>query len=1130
MEKLMRGWWALAGTAALILALLASIGLPTLFPALRDAWIRLLLIGIVALCFAAAAAWRWWRGRKASASIGTELAEPTPEEAEGDLLSGRMQDALVRLKQTANGKRDYLYAKPWYLIIGPPGAGKTTALINSGVRFPWSDSALKGVGGTRNLDFWFADEAVLVDTAGRYTTQDSDAAADAAGWEKFLRLLRRVRPLQPINGVLVALGVDELMSATREELDAHAAAVRRRLAELRRLLCVTAPVYLLFPKTDLLAGFGEFFADLGAEGRRAVLGATFTLGEPIDAAAVIAEFDQMIEAVWERNAKRLQDEPDQRRRSLILSFPAQLASLRARFARFVEGACPPEGEGGSHILRGFYFASGVQEGAPLDRVLSAMAAVYEEEQAPVRGGARGKAYFLNRLLAEVIFPEAGLVRAEPAIRRRRRIVMGVALGAMAVVGLATIGLWTNSFARNKALQSALLADGQQAIGQEQANGIDLVEVRESDPDLEQALALLDRLRTMPRGFADQKTGRPPWSMRLGLFQAGHADAARQAYLDSLQRVMLPRILLRLEQVMRQDADQPIKLYEPLKTYLMLGGYGPLDANAVRAWVTEDWRTQSLSGADRAEVRARLERHLDALLADPDLGRVWPGRRAPLDGQLIASTRAAVQTLSVADRAYAVLRQRAAAVGQPDWRGDTVLASGDAQAFANGATVLQMSVPWFFTADGYRKSYRPGLLDVQAELGRDLWVLGPDAAKASIRDQLPAMRAAVAQDYARDYIQAWDTVLSTPQPADYFSDRAALGAFTRTPSPLKTLLLEARRNTTLGSDGAEMAGGFDAGRAIQDHFRGDADFAGQNVSAAAPVDELVKAIRQAAAATTAAGVPGVTLDGGAVQGQLATALGDLSTAGVVAPPQLQSFVAQATRRGRGAATRTAQSTLNQQYAANVLPACLSVEQGRYPFVRNARNDVAVADLQRVYGANGQIDGFARDRLQPLLDTAGPVWRWRGSDPVGQGFSPSSATQFQKAAAIRDLVSGGLALNVSLASLGHGVDAVEISAGGTTYRLDAKDMGAHPLIWTPTGLPHAHVALLSGGKEVHRDQSDGAWALFHVVDDAQLRNAGASAIQATFGAGEQLASILIRLPSTTNPFGRGGPFSFHCPERL
>ena len=50
-------------------------------------------------------------------------------------------------------------------------------------------AAVRGVGGTRNCDWWFTDEAVFLDTAGRYTTQDSDAASDSEGWKEFLALL-----------------------------------------------------------------------------------------------------------------------------------------------------------------------------------------------------------------------------------------------------------------------------------------------------------------------------------------------------------------------------------------------------------------------------------------------------------------------------------------------------------------------------------------------------------------------------------------------------------------------------------------------------------------------------------------------------------------------------------------------------------------------------------------------------------------------------------------------------------------------------------------------------------------------------------------------------------------------------
>lgn len=1125
----MRSWWALAVPAAMILALLGAIGLPTLFPALRASWFRFTLIALVALGLAAAALWRWWRARRASDALAGTLAKPDAADAEEAVLGKRMQDAIAQLKGHAGGKRDYLYQRPWYVIIGPPGAGKTTALTNSGVRFPWADGSLKGVGGTRSLDFWFADEAVLLDTAGRYTTQDSDATVDAAGWQRFLRLLRRTRPLEPINGVIVAIGADTLINGERAELDTHIAAIRRRLVELGQLLQVTAPVYLLITKADLLAGFTEFFGDLSAEGRRAVLGATLDPASPASATTLIGAYDRMVDAIWARSPKRLQDEPDQRQRGMILGFPGQLIALRARLAYLVDGAFGSD-RNPTPQLRGFYFASGTQSGTPFDRVLSAMASVYDAPQVPARAS-QGRAYFLNRLLTEVIFSEAGMVKATAPVRRRQRAALAGAMGGILLLALTMIGLWANSFARNSGFQSALLVAAQGTNEEVRRAGVDLHEVRASDPDLEQALPILNQLRSLPHGFADQRRGGPPWTMRLGLYQSGHAETARLIYLEALQRILLPRLLLRAEHAMLDQQSQPTQLYAPLKAYLMLGGQGPLDAKAVRAWVTEDWATVSLAGADRADIRRQLAAHLDAMLADPDLGRVWPNRRAPLDGALIASTRALLQNLPLADRAYAILRQRASALGKPDWRADAILASGDRRAFRNGDGVLAASIPWFFTRAGYAGAYRPGLRDVLAELDRDLWVLGPDAAKRSIRDQLPAMRSAVAASYARDYIAAWDAMLAAPRPADYFQDATALGAITRSPSPLKLLLLETRHNTSLGSDsGSPAPGQTDAGHEIAAHFKPIADFAGKDAGADAPVDALLRAVRQAAVANSATRVPGASITGGAVQGNLATALGELSTAGVVAPPQLKAFVDQATRSGTGAATRTARASLEQAYQTDMFPACRRSSDNRYPFVAAAALDASPADLQRVFGANGQLDAFTRDQLSPLLDTGQRMWRWRDSDPVAAGFANASAAQFQKAAALRDLVAGGLALNVGLDALGEGVTAVELSAGGTTYRLDAANRSPRPLLWNLAVLPLARLAIFSGNRELRHIEAHGPFALFRLMDNAVIENAGPSRIRARFGAGPQRVSLAIDLPSDTNPFGRGGPFAFRCPTRL
>ena len=52
---------------------------------------------------------------------------------------------------------------------------------------------------------------MFLDTAGRYTTQDSDAASDSAGWREFLALLRKYRKRRPINGVILTISAQDLM-------------------------------------------------------------------------------------------------------------------------------------------------------------------------------------------------------------------------------------------------------------------------------------------------------------------------------------------------------------------------------------------------------------------------------------------------------------------------------------------------------------------------------------------------------------------------------------------------------------------------------------------------------------------------------------------------------------------------------------------------------------------------------------------------------------------------------------------------------------------------------------------------------------------------------------------------------
>ena len=331
--------------------------------------------------------------------------------AAGDLKSARFA--------SPDGRPRAVEELPWYVMIGAPGSCKTTALLNSGLRFPLytaeNSASVPGVGGTRNCDWWFADEAVLLDTAGRYTTQESDRRADAAAWHGFLALLRQFRPERPLNGALVTASALDLMLWTKNERAKFAAHVRMRLAEMYAALNQRFPVYLLVTKMDLLAGFTEFFGDYDQSARAQVWGTTFAhdIDPALMAPSYAKDFTELEERLGAEMLARLHEEPDLQRRAAIYRFPQQFHPLGPLLGEFAAQAFGTQVNHRPLQLRGIYFTSGTQEGNPIDRVLATMARTFRlERNAAATMGGTGKSFFVTRVLREVVFPEHGLAAVE----------------------------------------------------------------------------------------------------------------------------------------------------------------------------------------------------------------------------------------------------------------------------------------------------------------------------------------------------------------------------------------------------------------------------------------------------------------------------------------------------------------------------------------------------------------------------------------------------------------------------------------------------------------------------------------------------------------------------------------------
>jgi type VI secretion system protein ImpL len=1167
--------WLVTFIGTALLALLVWVFGP-LLPVFEDWYVRLAIVIVIFAIWAGLNFILPIRRARRDAVLTKGVIEAPPDLAaiasaeEATALQEKLASALALLKR-ARGTAGYLYEQPWYVIIGPPGAGKTTALLNAGLRFPLAaemgQGAIAGVGGTRLCDWWFTEDAVLIDTAGRYTTQDSDEAVDRAGWDAFLDLLKRTRARQPLNGVIVAIALSEIGSATRDERLAHARAVRRRLKEIEERLAVRLPVYAVFTKADLIAGFSEFFDDLDRDKRAQVWGATLTLARA-EAGAVggfAIEFRALIERLNTRLFDRLQAERSPDRRVLIAGFPAQVASLEAPLAEFLQ-----EAFGGSRLdpapmLRGFYFTSGTQEGTPFDRLTGILARSFgiDQRRAPTLRPAEGRSYFLTRLVKEVIFGEAMLVSEKPGAARQRLLLRagGFALPAIALLG--AVGLLWHSDTENRRdldeMNRALAAYTKAAA----KLPLDPV----ADADLPRILPLLDQARALPHGYDSGERGGLSW-LEFGLSQQSKlAAGANTIYRHALERVLLPRLIWRLEEQMRGAIDRPDYLYEATRVYLMLGGQGPLDRDFVRLWMSLDWQA-TYSGAVTAPTRDDLARHLSALLAErlPEI---------PLDGTLLAKARTTFSRVPLASRVYSRIASSSAAQAVPQWRPADALGPAGVRVFVRASgKPLAEGVPGFYTIDGFYKVLLPALGDAARQAANESWVLGsraqiiPDSAEAK------RLEHDVIDLYERDYAKQWDAMLRDLNLVPLRSleqatqDLSLLGA---PQSPIRDLLSAIARQLTLSqpppAPPAEVAKSTaeglakqlapDAaarlkpllgtqgsgppseppGKKIDDRYRALRDYVGTGPGA--PIDQTLKVIdglhqQLATRGQPAAGASAPPVGGDAVQLMRDEAAND--------PPPVKGWLeAMAASANALISGRTRQQAAEAWNAPGSGPAslCQKAVTGRYPFVPGAPIEIPMDDFTNLFKPGGLIDGFFNTQLRPYVDTSvDGSWKPHPVDGVPAPVAPADLAQFQKAALIRELFfgAGGNAPTVRF-----DITPVDLDAGATQVTLD---IGGTPPIVFAHGPPRAtqvtwpgqaaasSVRLIfdppsSAGAAVF--QASGAWALFRLFEQGTLkRSEWADRYELTFAKGDRHARFEIRAGSVVNPFAAGLLTGFQCPK--
>jgi type VI secretion system protein ImpL len=291
---------------------------------------------------------------------------------------------------------------------------------------------VRGVGGTRNCDWWMTNEAILLDTAGRWSTEDDDGEE----WLTFLDLLKKTRPRKPINGIMVAVSVKTLQNSSEEIADL-AAKLRERIDEVIGRLETVVPVYLLITMCDLVPGFVETFGDLKDRDRGQIFGFTLPLiSETGDRVQEFGQhFDDLLEVTERYSFLHMGEERRLDARERIYAFPQQFDSLRQGLIDLVAGLFDSSVYHDGPIMRGVYFTSGTQEGRPIDRVMANMAQAFGvKPKVAAVPPTKPKSYFVRDVLRRVVFPDHDVAVASSRVLRRRAIARWAIANAVLAAG------------------------------------------------------------------------------------------------------------------------------------------------------------------------------------------------------------------------------------------------------------------------------------------------------------------------------------------------------------------------------------------------------------------------------------------------------------------------------------------------------------------------------------------------------------------------------------------------------------------------------------------------------------------------------------------------------------------------
>lgn len=1084
---------------------------------------------------------------------------------ERETLELKFKEAFANLKKASKniGHKFNLYEVPWYIIIGPPGSGKTTALLNSGLKFPlakeFGSGAIQGIGGTRNCDWWFTDQGIIIDTAGRYTTQDSHKEIDSSAWQDFLQLLKKFRQRRPINGVFVTISLQELLLQTTDQRARHVAAISNRLQELKDVFKIEFPVYVLVTKSDLISGFEEYFDNFSQSEREQVWGITFPYDKnQSDAAPLSAfstEYDKLLQVLNERSIPRLHQERDQQRAQKIGSFPKQLQSVKPLLEQFLIDVFENNRYSQQLMLRGCYFCSGTQDGTPIDRLMNKLSG--PNTLATPQG--KGKSYFIKNLFENIVFKESGLVGTDAKFESKLKLYNRAAIAIIVVVSGLLLAGWGLSYKNNLDLishSSEKIAELGQLIKRLPATELNAAEI----------LPVLDAARALPAGY-DEQDARATFLTGLGLYQGEKiSDATNSIYRETLNKVLLSRLMVQTENNLANTQTDQNYTYAALRTYLMLGSEEHFRGEEVSTFYRISWLQKAAPNLTSKQYDS-LSSHINVL---------FQHRPTPLpvvlDTKLIKQSQAKLAKIPLERTIFSRLQQ----VDLKDISPFTIFEKAGQQLaetvfVRKSGQSLSEGIEAIYTKEAYDLILNEEIEKLADEVIQESWVYGENYQHTRSIDKASLVKAVEAL-YRSNYIAKYKDLLNDLDIAPFTNYDDAANVLLvlsgqSAPSPLQQLLEAIKAETELGvnpyADDLASNSKFQQAKDKLNRMLGTSSEPSSSLTKASdPVTDAFGSLHKLVTPKNEGGmiplqhvlaqftelytfmnkVSASSRDGALDPAMVKTGEEKIQNTRQVARTQPGLFVSpymnSVANRTGSLAFGGVMVHINQQWAQEPYEFCVNAVKDNYPFVKNAKSEITLSDFGEIFGYGGVLDRFFSKHLEEYVDTTRSPWRVHHSHQTLISISSEALAAFEKAYYIRKSFFNngskqpGTSFKIQPRQLDDGLRGFYLNLDGQIVRYEFGPLLADQLNWPgPNPGTGADVTLKQVDGNDITLYENGDWAWFRLLDRVQVsRVSGRSKYNINFGASGYSAYYTLTAGGAYNPYRLGSRIQFTCPAAI